>query len=34
VARVVRIESTLSDAQGIEVQERLMDFRKAQLING
>ncbi|HVN09420.1 MAG TPA: DUF4255 domain-containing protein [Patescibacteria group bacterium] len=34
VARVVRIESKLSDAQGVEVQERLMDFRKAQLING
>jgi hypothetical protein len=34
VARVVRIESTVTDETGTEVQDRLMDFRKLVTVSG
>jgi hypothetical protein len=34
VARVVRIESTLANISGAQVQQRLMDYRNLPLVNG
>jgi hypothetical protein len=34
VARVVELESTLAEAEGISIQERILDFRQPVLTNG